>query len=87
MATTAEATTAEDADIVCGSEGAMAPCTDCVLVMLITGLPLVYNEARIASFWGKRPGELASRWTRFAAVSGKQGLAMAGVAGGRQEVT
>ncbi|WIA28267.1 hypothetical protein OEZ86_010821 [Tetradesmus obliquus] len=33
------------------------------------GLPLVYNEARIAAFWGKRPGELASRWTRFAAIS------------------
>lgn len=40
-------------------------------VFLPAGLPLVYNEARIASFWGKRPGELASRWTRFAAVSGK----------------
>jgi hypothetical protein len=39
--------------------------------LLPAGLPLVYNEARIASFWGKRPGELASRWTRFAAVSGK----------------
>jgi hypothetical protein len=39
---------------------------------LPAGLPLVYNEARIASFWGKRPGELASRWTRFAAVSGEQ---------------
>lgn len=35
------------------------------------GLPLVYNEARIAAFWGKRPGELASRWTRFAAISGE----------------
>jgi hypothetical protein len=34
------------------------------------GLPLVYNEQRIASFWGKRPGELTSRWTRFAAISG-----------------
>lgn len=32
----------------------------------------MYNEARIAAFWGKRPGELASRWTRFAAVSGEQ---------------
>jgi hypothetical protein len=36
------------------------------------GLPLVYNEARIAAFWGKRPGELASRWTRFAAISGER---------------
>jgi hypothetical protein len=36
------------------------------------GLPLVYNEARIAAFWSKRPGELASRWTRFAAISGEQ---------------
>lgn len=30
------------------------------------GLPLVYNEELIASFWKDRPGELASRWTRFA---------------------
>eukprot|EP00879_Flechtneria_rotunda_P018081 GHRR01018954.1.p1 GENE.GHRR01018954.1~~GHRR01018954.1.p1 ORF type:complete len:193 (+),score=54.96 GHRR01018954.1:1089-1667(+) len=36
------------------------------------GLPLVYNEARIAAFWSKRPGELASRWTRFAAIIGEQ---------------
>eukprot|EP00882_Tetradesmus_deserticola_P012006 GHRQ01012707.1.p1 GENE.GHRQ01012707.1~~GHRQ01012707.1.p1 ORF type:complete len:132 (+),score=35.89 GHRQ01012707.1:283-678(+) len=36
------------------------------------GLPLVYNEARIAAFWGRRPGELAGRWTRFAAISGEQ---------------
>jgi hypothetical protein len=35
------------------------------------GLPLVYNEARIAAFWSKRPGELAGRWTRFAAISGE----------------
>ncbi|GIM02717.1 hypothetical protein Vretimale_7548 [Volvox reticuliferus] len=33
------------------------------------GLPLVYNEERIASYWGGRPGELAGRWTKFAAVS------------------
>ncbi len=33
------------------------------------GLPLVYNEERIAQFWSKRPGELASRWANFAAVS------------------
>ncbi|GLC69551.1 hypothetical protein PLESTF_000846400 [Pleodorina starrii] len=33
------------------------------------GLPLVYNEERIASYWGVRPGELAGRWTKFAAVS------------------
>ncbi|GFR44520.1 hypothetical protein Agub_g5787, partial [Astrephomene gubernaculifera] len=33
------------------------------------GLPLVYNEARIAAYWGGRPGELAGRWTQFAAVS------------------
>eukprot|EP00775_Hariotina_reticulata_P011760 gene11760-11906_t len=38
------------------------------------GLPLVYNEARIAAFWSKRPGELASRWTRFAAISVLQQL-------------
>jgi hypothetical protein len=25
------------------------------------GLPLVYNEERIAAFWGTRPGELAGR--------------------------
>jgi hypothetical protein len=29
------------------------------------GLPLVYNEQRIANFWGKRPGELAGRWTKW----------------------
>lgn len=34
-------------------------------------MPIVYNEAAIAAFWGKRPGELASRWTRFAAISGE----------------
>ncbi len=34
------------------------------------GLPLVYNEQRIASFWKGRPGELASRWARFGAVAG-----------------
>ncbi|EFJ46283.1 hypothetical protein VOLCADRAFT_105641 [Volvox carteri f. nagariensis] len=33
------------------------------------GLPLVYNEERIAGYWGGRPGELAGRWTKFAAVS------------------
>ncbi|DBB04853.1 TPA: hypothetical protein ACH3X3_010141 [Trebouxia sp. C0006] len=33
------------------------------------GLPLVYNEERIASFWKGKPGELTSRWARFAAVS------------------
>ena len=33
------------------------------------GLPLVYNEAKIAAFWGSRPGELFSRWTRFTAIS------------------
>lgn len=32
------------------------------------GLPLVYNEDLIASFWKDRPGELASRWTNFAGV-------------------
>jgi hypothetical protein len=40
------------------------------------GLPLVYNEARIAAFWSKRPGELASRWTRFAAISGEHVIMM-----------
>ena len=33
------------------------------------GLPLVYNEKSIASFWGSRPGELLGRWTRFTAIS------------------
>ena len=33
------------------------------------GLPLVYNEARIAEFWKGRPGELAARWTRFARIA------------------
>jgi hypothetical protein len=35
------------------------------------GLPLVYNEARIAAYWKGRPGELASRWAKFAGVSGE----------------
>ena len=30
------------------------------------GLPLVYNEDRIAEFWRSRPSELTQRWTRFA---------------------
>jgi len=33
------------------------------------GLPLVYNEARIAEFWKGRPGELAGRWGKFIAVA------------------
>lgn len=33
------------------------------------GLPLVYNEQRIASYWGSRPGELAGRWAKFAGIS------------------
>ena len=33
------------------------------------GLPLVYNEEKIAAFWGSRPGELAGRWATFATVS------------------
>ena len=33
------------------------------------GLPLVYNEKRIAAFWSGRPGELTSRWTNFVAVA------------------
>ncbi len=33
------------------------------------GLPLVYNEERIAAYWGGRPGELAGRWGSFAAIS------------------
>ncbi len=34
------------------------------------GLPLVYNEESIAAYWRGRPGELASRWTMFASISG-----------------
>jgi hypothetical protein len=34
------------------------------------GLPLVYNEAKIAAFWKGRPGELATRWAKFARISG-----------------
>lgn len=30
---------------------------------------MVYNEQRIASFWQTRPGELATRWAKFAAIS------------------
>jgi hypothetical protein len=33
------------------------------------GLPLVYNEQRIASYWGRRPGELAGRWTKWVHTS------------------
>lgn len=33
------------------------------------GLPLVYNEAAIAAFWRRRPGELAARWAKFAGIS------------------
>ncbi|KAF5837147.1 hypothetical protein DUNSADRAFT_4767 [Dunaliella salina] len=33
------------------------------------GIPLVYNEQRIAEYWSKRPGEMIKRWTRFTAVS------------------
>jgi hypothetical protein len=33
------------------------------------GLPLVYNEEKIAAFWGQRPGELTARWTRFAGIA------------------
>lgn len=35
------------------------------------GLPLVYNEAKIADFWRSRPGELASRWAKFGRISGE----------------
>ena len=34
------------------------------------GLPLVYNEESIAGYWRGRPGELASRWTKVAGISG-----------------
>ncbi|KAJ9520016.1 hypothetical protein QJQ45_029968, partial [Haematococcus lacustris] len=33
------------------------------------GLPLVYNEQRIAGYWGSRPGELLGRWAKFTAIS------------------
>ncbi|KAL4853737.1 hypothetical protein ACK3TF_005338 [Chlorella vulgaris] len=33
------------------------------------GLPLVYNEESIAAYWRNRPGELTSRWTKFAGIS------------------
>lgn len=33
------------------------------------GLPLIYNEAKIAAYWKKKPTELISRWTRFTAIS------------------
>jgi hypothetical protein len=33
------------------------------------GLPIVYNEARIADFWRTRPGELAARWTKFFGIA------------------
>ena len=34
------------------------------------GLPLVYNEESISAYWKDRPGELTSRWTMFAGISG-----------------
>jgi hypothetical protein len=34
------------------------------------GLPLVYNEEKIAKFWSGRPGELLGRWTKFTAIAG-----------------
>ncbi len=36
------------------------------------GLPLCYNEAPLARYWGQRPGELLGRWTRFTAISGQR---------------
>ena len=33
------------------------------------GLPLVYNEEAIAAFWRGRPGELTTRWAKFAGIS------------------
>eukprot|EP00887_Chlorella_sp_A99_P000183 scaffold13.g183.t1 len=41
-----------------------SPCWECA-----DGLPLVYNEQAIAAYWRGRPGDLASRWTKFAGVS------------------
>lgn len=29
----------------------------------------MYNEESIAAYWRDRPGELASRWTKFAGIS------------------
>ena len=29
----------------------------------------MYNEAAIAAFWRRRPGELAARWAKFAGIS------------------
>lgn len=34
------------------------------------GLPLVYNEQRIAEYWAGRRAVLLSRWTSFASISG-----------------
>lgn len=44
------------------------------------GLPLVYNEDRIALYWKGRPGELTSRWTKFAGISGGRGAGYRGEA-------
>lgn len=38
------------------------------------GLPLVYNEAKIAEFWRSRPRELATRWAKFGRISGASPL-------------
>ena len=37
----------------------------------LAGLPLVYNEAKIAAYWRNKPGELARRWANFARISGE----------------
>lgn len=46
------------------------------------GLPLVYNEERIAAFWGSRPTELLGRWTRFTAIAGDSSCGNVALVGG-----
>ena len=35
----------------------------------VEGLPLVYNEDKINSYWRGRLGELAGRWASFAGIA------------------
>jgi hypothetical protein len=41
------------------------------LAVLCCTLLQVYNEESIAAYWRNRPGELTSRWTKFAGISGE----------------
>lgn len=53
--------------------GASSPCCTCTASVsspVSPPVPQVYNEESIAAYWSNRPGELTSRWTKFAGISG-----------------